>query len=64
MLDGCPGEGSLSWGFILVVVAGGWGDILGKYFLNSKYQRIYSTELRAAFVLPGYLLNENTESVQ
>lgn len=62
MLDGCPGEGSLSWGFILVV--GEKKKILGKYFLNSKYQRIYSTELRAAYILPGYLLNENTESVQ
>lgn len=61
MLDGCPGEGRLSWGFILVV---GEKKILGKYFLSSKYQRMHSTELRAVFTFPGYLFNENTESVQ
>lgn len=38
--------------------------ILGKYFLSSKYQRMHSTELRAVFTFPGYLFNENTESVQ
>lgn len=71
------GQGAEERGWGWLTVAGERGGLAGnasmwckfsfflrKYFLSSECQGMYSAEQKAAFVLPGYLLNENTESLQ